>query len=227
MTGETDALRSRDVAQKTRALRKYEAGAAAMARDAGDPPLEMLSPFGPLIGRTRVSPELLARLDAFADRHVLSGDREFLVPPEVACAGGRDSLVAAIEDRLLRYVLAAEGVAPKHIEIDRIWIVSQHAGTPSPVHFHSGDLSGVLYLKAPAPPAESELGKTYISGRKAGYLNFLTGGKQRFAKTLLSVPPEVGVLYTFPAWLLHGVEPFDGPGERRSLSFNARAEVED
>ncbi len=227
MSGETDALRSRDVAQKTRALRKYEADAAATARDAGEPPLEMLSPFGPLVGRTRVSPTLLARLDAFADRRVAAGEREFLVPPEAACAGGRDSLVAAIEDRLRRYVLQAEGVAPRQIEIDRIWIVSQEAGTPSPVHFHSGDLSGVLYLKVPPPAAEAELGRTYISGRRAGYLNFLTGGKQRFAKTLLSVPPDVGVLYTFPAWLLHGVEPFDGPGERRSLSFNARAAVED
>ncbi|GEP04270.1 putative 2OG-Fe(II) oxygenase [Methylobacterium oxalidis] len=227
MTAETDAARARETAHKTRALRKYEADFAPPASDGGEPPLEVLSPFGPLVGRTRVAPALLDRLNAFADGLAAAGRREFLVPPEVACAGGAASLVAVIEDRLRRYVLAAEGVPARRVEIDRIWVVSQFAGTPSPVHFHSGDLSGVLYLKAPPSPPADELGKTYISGRQAGYLNFLTGGKQRFAKTLLSVPPEPGVLYTFPGWLLHGVEPFTGAGERRSLSFNARAETED
>ncbi len=226
MASETDGGRGRDAGAKTRALRKYEAGDAPVGRDDGDPPISFLSPFGPLIGRTRVPDDLLLRLNAFADRHATPGGCEFLVPPAAASAGGSGSLIAVIEDRLRRYVVAAEGVAARRIEIDRIWIVSQYAGTPSPVHFHSGDLSGVLYLKAPEPAGEAELRKTYISGRQAGHLNFITGGKQRFAKTLLSVPPEVGVLYTFPAWLLHGAEPFRGPGERRSLSFNARASTD-
>lgn len=227
MTGQRETVRNRDIALKTRALRKYEAEMTPTGSDGGDPAMEVLSPFGPMIGRTRVSPDLLSRINAFADRHTAAGASEFLVPPDIACAGGDASLVAVIEDRIRRYVLAAEGVVPTRIEIDRIWVVSQYAGTPSPVHFHSGDLSGVLYLASPEPPRDDELNKTYISGRQAGHLNFLTGGKQRFARTLLSVPPEVGVLYTFPAWLLHGVEPFRGSGERRSLSFNARAEVDD
>jgi hypothetical protein len=102
------------------------------------------------------------------------------------------------------------------------WIVSQRAGTPSPVHFHSCDISGVLYLKTPQlDRQDQELQKTYISGRQAGYINFLIGGKQRFAKSLISFPPRVGDFYIFPGWLLHGAEPFKGSGERRSLAFNA------
>jgi hypothetical protein len=102
------------------------------------------------------------------------------------------------------------------------WIVSQHAGTPSPVHFHSCDISGVFYLKTPQLDREDEeLQKTYISGRQAGYINFLIGGKQRFAKSLVSFRPRVGDFYLFPGWLLHGAEPFRGTGERRSLAFNA------
>ena len=68
-------------------------------------------------------------------------------------------------------------------------------------------------------PAEEQ--KTYISGRHAGYINFLIGGKQRFSKSLISFKPKVGDFYLFPGWLLHGAEPFTGPGERRSMSFNA------
>jgi hypothetical protein len=85
----------------------------------------------------------------------------------------------------------------------------------------------VLYLKVP-PLAneEAELQKTYISGRQAGYLNFLLGGKQRLSRTVTSVRPEVGDFYIFPGWLLHGSEPFRGEGERRSLAFNAFVETD-
>src|SRR5688572_20970138 len=94
--------------------------------------------------------------------------------------------------------------------------------TSSPVHFHSGDISGVLYLKVPEIINEAaEEAKNYISGRQAGYLNLLGGGKQRFARSLISFKPKVGDFYIFPGWLLHGAEPFKGRGERRSLAFNA------
>jgi len=63
--------------------------------------------------------------------------------------------------------------------------------------------------------------KNYISGRHAGYINFLIGGKQRFSKSLISFKPKVGDFYILPGWLLHGAEPFAGEGERRSMSFNA------
>jgi hypothetical protein len=98
--------------------------------------------------------------------------------------------------------------------------VSQYAGTPSPVHFHTGDISGVMYLKVPEID-EGEEARTYISGRHAGYINFLIGGKQRFSKSLISFKPQVGDFYIFPGWLLHVAEPFRGTGERRSLAFNA------
>lgn len=64
----------------------------------------------------------------------------------------------------------------------------------------------------------------YISGRQAGYISFLIGGKQRFARSLISFKLVIGDLYIFPGWLLHGAEPFGGTGERRSLAFNARVE---
>jgi hypothetical protein len=85
----------------------------------------------------------------------------------------------------------------------------------------------VLYLKVPriADP-EREEEKTYISGRQAGFINFMTGGRQEFSRTLVSFRPVVGDFYVFPGWLLHGAEPFRGEGERRSLAFNAAVEVE-
>jgi hypothetical protein len=91
------------------------------------------------------------------------------------------------------------------------------------VHFHSGDISGVLYLRLPEHIAnEREEERTsYLSARRAGYITFLIGGKQRLSKSLISFKPQVGDFYIFPGWLLHAVEPFSGEGERRSMSFNA------
>ena len=106
------------------------------------------------------------------------------------------------------------------VQFHVFWVVSQYAGTPSPVHFHSSDVSGVLYLKLPEiDPSEEE--KTYINNRHAGYINFIIGGRERFSRSLISFKPRVGDFYIFPGWLLHGAEPFRGTGERRSMSFNA------
>jgi hypothetical protein len=218
--------------RKTRALRKYEAEAVNLVAegdvaDAGAPRLDLFSPFGPMIAKAEMPSGLVERINTFADRLVREGEgSEFLLPPQLVGDGGAASLMRQTERLIARYVRHMEGVAATRIRIDAFWIVSQYAGTPSPVHFHSGDISGVLYLKVPdiAEPDQEER-KTYISGRQAGYINFLIGGKQRFSKSLISFKPRVADFYVFPGWLLHGAEPFRGSGERRSLAFNAFVDV--
>lgn len=213
--------------RKTRSLKKYEAEAVARLADDGAPPLELFSPFGPMIAKAEVLPELVARINGFADRHVREPEgSEFLLPPELVGDGGEASLGRQTERLIERYVRRMEGVAAARIRLDAFWVVSQYAGTPSPVHFHSGDISGVMYLKVPDIRGhENEEQKTYISGRQAGYINFLIGGKQRFSRSLISFKPRVADFYVFPGWLLHGAEPFRGAGERRSLAFNAYVDL--
>jgi hypothetical protein len=177
-----------------------------------------------MIAKTRFPAGLVARLNDYADTQI-AADRgmEFVLPQE-AVFGGDPSVADAIAGVVRRYVAAAENVpadgAVGAVDFESFWVVSQYAGTPSPVHFHSSDISGVLYLKVPEID-EAEEAKTYISGRQAGYINFIIGGKQRFAKSLISFRPQVGDFYVFPGWLLHGAEPFSGSGERRSMAFNA------
>ena len=209
--------------RKTRSLKKYEAEAVARLADGEAPPLELFSPFGPMIAKAEVPPELVTRINGFADRHVREPEgTEFLLPPELVGDGGEASLARETERLIERYVRRMEGAAAARIRLDAFWVVSQYAGTPSPVHFHSGDISGVMYLKVPDMHGhENEERKTYISGRQAGHINFLIGGKQRFSRSLISFKPRVGDFYVFPGWLLHGLEPFRGAGERRSLAFNA------
>jgi hypothetical protein len=208
---------------KTRALKKYEAAPVPFAADPSNPPLNLFSPFGPLIAQSVVSQSLVDRINKYADALVRDGvGAEFLIPEKLMVDGGEDSLLRQTENLISRYLhLIGEGMHGR-IKIDVCWIVSQYAGTPSPMHFHSGDISGVLYLRVPQLYQEDEEEqKTYISGRQAGHINFLIGGKQRFARSLISFKPCVGDFYIFPGWLLHGAEPFRGIGERRSLAFNA------
>ena len=214
---------------KTRSLRKYEGDHSVVAIDPTEPSLEFFAPFGPLIAKTRIAPALVQRINAFADGMVQSAQgSEFLVPDDVARAGDEELLMRQIESLIGRYIAQTERTPIRQLTVDVIWVVSQYAASPSPVHFHSGDVSGVLYLKTPQiANEEAELQKTYISGRQAGYLNFLLGGKQRLSRTVTSIRPEVGDFYVFPGWLLHGAEPFRGEGERRSLSFNAFVRTDD
>jgi hypothetical protein len=208
---------------KTRSLRKYEAEAMSHVADGDDPRLDLFFPFGPMIAKAAMPLALVEKINRYADRHVREREgSEFLLPPGLVGDGGEASLVRQTERLIERYVRRMEGLATRRIQLDAFWIVSQYTGTPSPVHFHSGDISGVMYLKIPDVDAdELQEKKTYISGRQAGYINFLIGGKQRFSKSLISFKPLVGDFYVFPGWLLHGAEPFHGSGERRSLAFNA------
>jgi hypothetical protein len=207
---------------KTRLLRRYEADADVHSSVAGDPALDFYSPFGPLIARAEAPHALVDQINTYADGIVSAGkSMEFVVPQHVAF-GDAGSLAAHTEELITRYVHHVDGMRVDSVEFQVFWIVSQYDSTPSLVHFHSGDLSGVLYLKVPEIANEPvEESKTYISGRQAGYLNFIDGGRQQFSRSIISFKPRVGDFYIFPGWLLHGAEPFRGTGERRSLAFNA------
>src|SRR5438552_14616304 len=135
---------------KTRALRKYEAEPRVLASADGEPRMDLFSPFGPMIGKVRLSDDVVGAVNGFADTQAQPDkSSEFYVPPEVAFAGGEESLARQTERLIARYVEGVEGSRVKAVRIEIFWIVSQYAGTPSPVHFHSGDISGVAYLKVP------------------------------------------------------------------------------
>jgi hypothetical protein len=212
---------------KSKLLKKYEAGQDVCLTQGEDPAMDFYSPFGPMIAKVQSPPALLDRINAFADGKVAADEgRELIVPRELCSEGGESSLATHTASMIKRYLAGMENTRVSRVDFDRFWIVSQYANTPSPVHFHTGDISGVLYLKVPEVDEGEEV-RTYISGRHAGYINFLIGGKQRFSKSLISFKPRVGDFYIFPGWLLHGAEPFRGSGERRSLAFNAFVTTED
>lgn len=192
-------------------------------------PLELFRPFGPLIARLKAPEDVVETLNAFVDEFVARhGDPAtgegrditvgtFRVPPP-AMAGAP---YAFFEQVILDYVRQCEAPA-RELEFESFWVVRQGAGTFSPVHFHSSDVAGVVYLKVPPAITDATAPGNYITARRGGCITFLHGGRQALAKNYVSFTPAVGDVLLSPAWLLHAVEPFDGPGERRSMAFNAR-----
>ena len=115
----------------------------------------------------------------------------------------------------------SSNVKEDNINISQTWIVSQYKGEYNPWHQHSGNVSGVIYLKIPKDMDkfyEKELEDHYPC---SGMIQFMHGEKQSLRSDTLTFKPEVGKMLLFPSWLKHSVFPFYVDGERRSMSFNA------
>jgi len=220
-----------------RRLARYEAAEKVFAQETLDDgnTMDFFSPFGPLVARARAPLSLVESVNNYMDRRIEAHEGPQGADTEdkllgtcdleesFLTEGGEMSLANQTAGWIGKYLNYADDRQLQGVRFENFWMVRHLAGSFSPVHFHSGDVSGVLYLKMPGSMENEaeEVRKSYISARRAGYITFLIGGKQRFSKSLISFKPEVGDFYIFPGWLLHAVEPFDGVGERRSMSFNA------
>jgi uncharacterized protein (TIGR02466 family) len=209
-----------------RRLKRYEGTPTVVAQAGG---LDFFSPLGPLIARSRLPAALVQATNALLDARIAEreaqGPRvgELTLAPEDVQAGGEQSLASEVARRISSYMGTADDRPLTRVRYETFWMVRHFPGTFSPAHFHTGDLSGVMYLRVPDHIAneDAQATQSYVNARRAGYITFLIGGKQALSRSLISFRPQVGDLYLFPSWLLHAVEPFEGAGERRSMSFNA------
>lgn len=223
-----------------RRLARYEAAEQPCAREelGDDGAMDFFSPFGPLIARVQAPRSLVDSINEYMDRRIEAHEGPggaqtederlgtFDLEESFLSAGGGASLANYTARWIAAYMGYADDRELARVNFENFWMVRHFDGSFSPVHFHSGDISGVMYLKMPDSIENEaiEERKSYISARRAGYITFLIGGKQRFSKSIISFKPVVGDFYIFPGWLLHAVEPFSGVGERRSMSFNAFVE---
>ena len=106
-----------------------------------------------------------------------------------------------------------------------MWCVSQYAGDFNPLHIHSGDLSGIFYLKLPEDMEEEYKKEDHFPC--VGDIQFIAGTLQSFSRNNMQVHPSVGDMFLWPSWIHHTVYPFRTPNqERRSISFNLNYDVD-
>ena len=195
--------------------------------------MKVYKPFGPTIGKTKLSKTIVKKLNNFSDKviqnkklskkldydHRLIGSmkQQFSIPRKILKLGLENQIKKAIKD----YYLNTINIKVKKIKIERSWIVSQYAGDFNPPHLHRGNISGVGYLKIPSSIRRNE------EKDLAGLISFFDGrvslprNSPPLVKHRETFKPSVGDFYIFPAFLMHDVHPFRGEGERRCFSFNA------
>ena len=195
---------------------------------------EVLKPFGPSIVKIKMSNEMIKKINEYVDsvikdeekiKKLDEGDKligkvqqEFLMEVEFMKKIKWADFLAASVSSWAKEELNKE---IKHFELIKSWVVRQFKNDYNPVHWHTGDVSGVGYLKVP-----SYLGNTSQPDKKTnenGKLQLIFGSPNLFSKSTYLVKPEIGDFYLFPNYLMHTVYPFSGTDEeRRSVSFNAK-----
>ena len=191
--------------------------------------MKNIKPFGPSIGKTRVSKKFIDRINNVFDSR--TQNKNFDYSSKLASQIKNEiKLNKSFVNRYLskeiikntKMFLINEDVKNiKEIKLLDLWIVRQFKGEYNPIHFHKGDISGVGYIKLPKNMTQNkELKNKKI--RTNGTIDFINGQKNFLSNSIHNVVPKVGAMYLFPNYLMHTAYPFNIEGERRSFSFNIK-----
>ena len=107
------------------------------------------------------------------------------------------------------------------IHLNSCWVNEMKEHEYNPVHIHQGTLytglSSVMILKLP-----KSYGEEYSAADKPqnGRLQIMGNSSGQFCNTDYSPEVREGDFFVFPYDVRHAVYPFNGPGTRRTLSFN-------
>ena len=203
-------------------------------------PMELLQPWSTFVLSTKLPPPVLEKMIRLTDEIVENkkSDSDAIRPAQIEDQFyielkilEREDLAGFFLEVCRNYVIQAycqafpfkkEKVVNEEWQtrLDEFWIVSQKDNEYNPLHFHSGHLSAIMYLKIPE----------YLPSRKSdgrdGQIIFTNNSStdKIWSESSLTISPQVGDFFIFPASQKHSVYPFrtpDGKGERRSVSFNA------
>ena len=191
--------------------------------------MKNLKPFGPSIGRTKVSQNFLNKLNKEFDERSVTKKIDYSsklasqIKNEIKISNNfiQKNLKNEITKNIKVFLLNEKIKNIKKINILNLWVVRQFKGEYNPIHYHEGDLSGVGYLKLPKNMTKNKL----VTNKKIktnGTIDFINGQKGFLSKSIYNVNPKERDLLIFPNYLMHTAYPFNTTGERRSFSFNAK-----
>ena len=191
--------------------------------------MKNLKPFGPSIGKTKISQNFLNKLNKEFDQKSISKKLDYSsklasqIKNEIKISNNfiQKNLKKEISKKIKLFLLNEKIKNIKDIKILNLWVVRQFRGEYNPIHYHEGDLSGVGYLKLPKNMTRN----IYVKNKKIktnGTIDFINGQKSFLSNSIYNVIPKVRDLLIFPNYLMHTAYPFNINGERRSFSFNVK-----
>ena len=191
--------------------------------------MKNIKPFGPSIGKTKISKRFLNKLNEEFDKKSdlkktdYSSKLASQIKNEIKISNNfiKKYLLKELRKNI-KIFLAKEKVKNiKEIRVLNLWVVRQFKGEYNPIHYHEGDLSGVGYLTLPKNMTKNIL----IKNKKIitnGTIDFINGQKAFLSNSIYNLVPKTGDLIIFPNYLMHTAYPFNINGERRSFSFNVK-----
>jgi uncharacterized protein (TIGR02466 family) len=191
--------------------------------------MKNIKPFGPSIGKTKISKKFSDKLNNEFD--IKSNSKKIDYSSKLASQIKNELKITNsfikkyLEKELIKNInkfLYNDKIKNiKKIKILNLWVVRQFKGEYNPIHYHEGDLSGVGYLKLPKGMTNNKM----VKNKKLkinGTIDFINGQKGFLSKSIYNVVPKTRDLLIFPNYLMHTAYPFNIEGERRSFSFNAK-----
>ena len=195
--------------------------------------MKNIKPFGPSIGKTKISKKFLDKLNNEFD--IKSNSKKIDYSSKLASQIKNELKISNnfiktnLEKELIQNInkfLSNDKIKNiKKVKILNLWVVRQFKSEYNPIHYHEGDLSGVGYLKLPKGMTNNQM----VNNKKLktnGTIDFINGQRGFLSKSIYNVVPKIGDLLIFPNYLMHTAYPFNIEGERRSFSFNAKIILE-
>ena len=191
--------------------------------------MKNIKPFGPSIGKTKISKRFLMVLNKefdeksrakkidYSSKLVSQIKRELKISEKFI----KKYLEKELKKIITKFLSNEKEKKIKKIKILNFWVVRQFKGEYNPIHYHEGDLSGVGYLKLPRGMTSNKM----VNNKKIktnGTIDFINGQKGFLSKSIYNVVPKINELIIFPNYLMHAAYPFNIEGERRSFSFNVK-----
>ena len=195
---------------------------------------KFIKTFGPSIVKAKIPEKLLNDLNEYVDKIIedkekakkldlgpkLAGDvtQEIQLEGEFAKKIGWLQFLANVTSEWIKF---ETGKKISEFNVTNSWVVRQFKNEYTPIHWHSGHISGAGFLKVPKTLGShlQDKGDKKYSG---GNLNLIHGSNMFLSRSMYEIKPEVGDFYFFPHYVMHTVYPFKGTEEeRRSISFNA------
>jgi uncharacterized protein (TIGR02466 family) len=191
--------------------------------------MKNIKPFGPSIGKTKISKKFSDKLNNEFD--IKSNSKKIDYSSKLASQIKNELKISNnfikknLEKELIQNInkfLSNDKIKNiKKIRILNLWVVRQFKGEYNPIHYHEGDLSGVGYLKLPKGMTSNKMVKNK-KVKTNGTIDFINGQRGFLSKSIYNVVPKIRELIIFPNYLMHTAYPFNIEGERRSFSFNAK-----
>jgi len=119
--------------------------------------MKNIRPFGPSIGKTKISKNFFDVLNKEFDTKSKSKKIDYSsklasqIKKELKISETfiKKNLEKELKNNIIKFLSNEKIKKIKEIKILNLWVVRQFKGEYNPVHYHEGDLSGVGYLKLP------------------------------------------------------------------------------